>query len=75
MADEIRPAEEGRPRGEKVRMKGSGASEAVYGLGLLGALLYFLQHAHGFWSVVLGIGEALVWPAVLVYKMLEFLKM
>lgn len=51
----------------------SGAGGAVYGLGLIGALVYYLQHGHGFWGVVLGILKALVWPAFLVYDALKHL--
>ncbi len=53
---------------------GSSVSNAVYGLGLIGALVYFIQHANGFWDGVLGILKALVWPAILIYKLLEFFK-
>jgi hypothetical protein len=48
------------------------AGNVVYGLGLIGALVYFIQQAHGFWSVVLGILQALVWPVFLVYHVLKF---
>ena len=41
----------------------------VYGLGFIGALVYFIQQATGFWSGVLGVLKALVWPAFLVYKL------
>ncbi|MBI4083980.1 MAG: hypothetical protein HY423_15360 [Candidatus Lambdaproteobacteria bacterium] len=58
---------------EKV-MNGSGAG-AVYGLALIGAAVYYIQHAHSFWEGVLGVLKAIVWPAFLVYKVLEFLKM
>jgi hypothetical protein len=51
----------------------SNAANAVYGLGLIGAIVYFIQHASSFWAGVLGILEALVWPAIVVYKLLEFL--
>jgi hypothetical protein len=50
-----------------------GTSGAVYGLGLVGAAVYFIQHATSFWAGVLGFLKALVWPAVLAYKLLEFL--
>ena len=50
-----------------------GSADAVYGLGLIGALIYFIQHAIGFWGVILGILKALVWPAFLVYELLKFL--
>lgn len=50
---------------------GGGGGGAVYGLGLIGALVYYLQQADGFWSVVLGILRSLVWPAFLVYQLLK----
>ncbi len=50
------------------------APSAVYGMGLIGAAIYFIQHAAGFWPGVLGFLKALVWPVFLVYKLLEFLK-
>jgi len=49
-------------------------SGAVYGLGLVGALIYFLQHATTFGEGVLGVLKALVWPTLLIYKVLELLK-
>ena len=52
-----------------------GSSGAIYGLGLVGALVYFIQQATSFGGVLLGILKALVWPALLAYKALEFLKM
>ena len=47
-----------------------GGGGAVYGLGLIGALVYYIQHAHGFWPVILAILKGLVWPALLVYHLL-----
>lgn len=44
-----------------------GASGAVYGLGLIGAAIYFISHATGFWIGVLGFLKAIVWPVLLVY--------
>jgi hypothetical protein len=48
---------------------------AVYGLGLVGALIYFLQQATSLQEGLVGILKALVWPAILLYKILELLKM
>lgn len=47
--------------------------DAVYGLGLIGALIYYIQQAAGFWQGVLAILKALVWPAFLIYDLLKFL--
>lgn len=51
-----------------------GASQAVYGLGFIGALVYFIQHATTFGMGVLGFLKAIVWPALVIYKVLEMLK-
>lgn len=50
-------------------------SGALYGFGFIGAVIYFISHATGFWMGVLGFLKAIVWPAILVYKLLEVLKM
>jgi hypothetical protein len=51
------------------------ASEAVYGLGLIGAMVYYLGHAATFWIGVLGFLKAIVWPAMLVFEALKYLHM
>jgi hypothetical protein len=61
-------------RGRKVIYRNA-ASAPVYGLGFIGALVYFLQHATTFWIGVLGFFKAMLWPAVLVYELLKYLKM
>lgn len=48
-------------------------SGAMYGLGLIGAAVYFIGHAAGFWLGALGVLKAIVWPAILVYKLFDFL--
>ena len=48
---------------------------AVYGLGLIGAAIYFISHAASFWLGVLGLLKAIVWPAFLVYEALKHLAM
>ena len=53
---------------------GGAGGGAVYGLGLIGALIYFIQHATTFGEGAFGILKALVWPALVVYKALELLK-
>lgn len=48
------------------------SSGAIYGLGLIGAAVYYISTAHGFWMGVLGFLKALVWPAFLVFDLLKF---
>lgn len=45
---------------------------AMYGFGLIGAAVYFLSNATGFWIGVWGILKAIAWPAVLIYELLKF---
>jgi hypothetical protein len=59
----------------KKPMNGGGISSCIYGLAFIGALVYYFQHATTFWEGVLGFLKALVWPVLLIYKLLEFLKM
>lgn len=51
-----------------------GNSNAIYGLGVVGALFYFLQNATTFGLVMMGIGKAFFWPAILMFKLLTFLQ-
>jgi len=46
---------------------------AVYGLGFIGAVIYYVSTATSFWMGVLGIIKALFWPAFLVFKLLAAL--
>ncbi len=50
-----------------------GPSSAVYGLGFVGALVWFISQASGFWMVILAILKAIVWPAFLVYQAFQYL--
>ena len=54
------------------RERGSGA---VYGLGMIGAWVYFIGHATTFWIGVLGFLKGIVWPALLVYELMKYLSM
>jgi len=58
---------------KKGAMNCCGASGAVYGLGLIGAVVYYIQHSDTFWVGVVGVLKAIVWPAILVYKLIELL--
>ena len=58
--------------GRKIERR-AGGGDAVYGLGLIGALIYYIQAADGFWGGVLGVLKAFVWPVFVVYDLLKFL--
>jgi hypothetical protein len=56
-----RPRQNGPPAG----------GGAVYGLGMIGAMVYFFGSAESRWDYVLAIPKASVWPALLVYRLLK----
>lgn len=64
-----------KPRCERRAAGGASGCGAVYGLGLIGAAVYWISHAAGFWAGVLGLLKAFVWPAFLVYEALKYLQM
>jgi hypothetical protein len=54
--------------------RAAGASGgAVYGLGLVGAAVYYFQQASDFWSYVLALPKAILWPAFVIYHLLKHL--
>ena len=54
---------------------GNATGGAVYGLGFIGAAIYFISTATSFWFGVLGILKAIVWPVLLVYEAFKHLAM
>ncbi|MFH1367211.1 MAG: hypothetical protein ABIH38_04485 [Patescibacteria group bacterium] len=48
--------------------KVDGGSGGFYFLGFLGAAIYFIGQANGFWVGVLGFLKACVWPVFMVYQ-------
>ncbi len=50
-----------------------GSEDAVYGLGFIGAAIYYISTATTFWMGVLGFLKAMVWPVFLVYELLKHL--
>ena len=56
---------------QRMQSGGSGGG-GVYGLGLIGAAVYYWRHADdGAGPKALALGKALVWPAFVVYDVLE----
>lgn len=45
----------------------------IYCLGFIGAAVYYISTATGFWNGVWGFFKAIVWPAFLVFELLKFL--
>jgi threonine dehydrogenase-like Zn-dependent dehydrogenase len=56
----------------KKNIQQNGPNGAVYGLGMIGAAVYFISNAAGFGAGVVGVLKAIVWPAFLVYEAFAF---
>ena len=54
---------------------GGAVGGAVYGLGFIGALVYFIGSASSFWDGAWGVLQSIVWPAFLVYGLFDKIKM
>ncbi|HVL47102.1 MAG TPA: hypothetical protein VM889_00925 [Candidatus Thermoplasmatota archaeon] len=53
-------------------MGSSGAGGgAIYGLGFIGAVVYYIQTAENLWDGLVGFLKAIVWPGILVYELLK----
>jgi len=64
--------------GDKMGKKwdgGHGTMGGFYGLALVGAAVYYVQQSDTFWLGVLGVLKAIVWPAMLAYKVFTLLSM
>ncbi|MFO8000940.1 MAG: hypothetical protein R6U46_06840 [Marinilabilia sp.] len=51
------------------------AGNAVYGLGFIGAAIYFISNSTTLWMGVLGLIKAMLWPAFLVYEAFKYFGM
>lgn len=53
----------------------NGMFGGAYFLFFIGAAVYYIQQADTFWMGVLGFLKAIVWPALLIYKLFTMLQM
>lgn len=58
----------------KATMTPSGGVDAVYGIGMIGAWVYYFKHATTPKQRVQAFFKGLVWPAYLVYDLFVFLE-
>ena len=64
-----------QPKDQKIKVVSHGGSSgAVYGLGLVGAWVYYIKRATTNEQRVLGFLKGMVWPAYLVYQLFVFLE-
>jgi hypothetical protein len=72
MTTELIPTQQAHQK-PKVIIQGGG-SDAVYGIGLIGAWVYYLGRATTWRQRIQGFFKGLFWPAFLVYELFVFLK-
>ena len=49
--------------------------ECFYGMGVIGAAVYFIKGAATFGAGAWGLGKAILWPAVLLFELLKWMKL
>lgn len=54
-------------------MRDHGSSNTFYGMGFIGAVIYYISHATSLWMGLLGIVKAIFWPAFFVFYMFKSL--
>jgi len=58
--------------GSSRRAVGNGGAGGIWFLGFIGALAYYLHtHSGTFWLVLIAFMKAIVWPAFVVYHVLQ----
>jgi len=50
-------------------------SGAIYGLGVVGAAVYYLQHVTTLLAGAVGLVKAVFWPGVILYKVMGLLRL
>jgi hypothetical protein len=80
------PANQGRVRRKEVAIMAGGDRSGraantgapfggAYLITIVGAAVYFVGNADGFWGVILALLKAIVWPAFVVYRALELMNL
>lgn len=59
---------------KKVMMGQKGPAGGFYFLTYIGAAIHFVNNTEGFWNVILAFLKALVWPAFLINKVFDMLR-
>lgn len=57
------------------KLAGCCSGGGIYFVGFIGAAVYYISIATGFWNGVWGFIKAMVWPALLVFKLMKYLGM
>ena len=72
--EELGMQEQRAPEKQKPVVAGSGGGNAVYGIGMIGAWVYYFKRATTTQEHILAVLKGFVWPAFLVYELLVFLE-
>ncbi|HEX5796956.1 MAG TPA: hypothetical protein VFX86_01050 [Candidatus Saccharimonadales bacterium] len=58
-----------------IKQGGDGMFGFAYCLAVIGAIVYFVQQSVGFWGFILAILKGFVWPAFVIYEVLDRLNL
>lgn len=56
------------------KMTSGGASGGgAYFMGMIGSAVFWVQQSDGFWPIIGALLKALVWPAFVIYDLLQYI--
>lgn len=55
-------------KAKPVKVINKGQMGGIYFLVMIAAAIYFIQHTHGFWGVILALLKSLIWPVFVAYR-------
>jgi hypothetical protein len=71
MEIETEPEDNGK---KEIHIENRGSSGSLYGIGMIGAWVYYLRDVKTFQEGLTGFLKGIVWPAIVVYRLLQFLE-
>ncbi len=52
--------------------KDTGSAGFAFFVAYIGAAVYFVNQVDGFWNIIAALLKATVWPAILIYNILQY---
>lgn len=61
-------------KGKKEMANAAAPAGGMYFMGFIGSVIYFVGNVDGLWNIIVAILKACVWPAFLIHRVFELLR-
>lgn len=61
-------------KGKKEMANAAAPAGGMYFMGFIGSAVYFVGNVDGFWNIIVALLKAVVWPAFLINRVFELLR-